>query len=63
MHGVRSVLGGERVEMNTEVEGWRMMLHRGFSCVRIVTMMVVALAMFVLCFTPAPIRPMELIGR
>jgi hypothetical protein len=46
MHGVRSVLGGERVEMNTEVEGWRMMLHRGFSCVRIVTMMVVALAMF-----------------
>jgi hypothetical protein len=33
-------------EMKTEVEGWRKMLHRGFSCMRTVAMAVVALAMF-----------------
>ena len=34
-----------KVDMNTEVEEGRKMVHRGFSCVRIVAMVVVALAM------------------
>src|SRR5260370_36811741 len=53
MHGVRSVLSGVR-EMEMEVEEWRKMVHRGFSCMRIVTMMVVALAMLAVSASAFP---------
>lgn len=40
--------------MNMEVEGWRKMVHRGFACMRMVTMVVVALAMFAVSASAFP---------
>jgi len=41
-------------EMKMEVEEWRKMVHRGFACMRIVAMMVVALAMLAVSASAFP---------